>query len=106
MDVDLALAANHERKIDRLVRNQNQIDFRVRHSAGLDDIFDRCSFGQLTLKPRLLRFQKEGKITLECQLNCERRHRLTRAVEYAYSKVVARGRPMNFPGPSGSSSPK
>src|SRR5712692_10548134 len=81
VDVDLTFAADYETEIHRRPVYQNEINFAVWDAAGFDYIFDRRSFGQLSLDLRAFRFQKEWQIAVKRQLDHERRHRPTRAVE-------------------------
>ena len=56
MNVDARFTRDYGRKIHRLAIDQNQIDFGMRDSAGLDHVLDRRSFGQLAVNPRRSRF--------------------------------------------------
>jgi len=43
-DIDFRFGANHATEIDRIAINKDQIDFRMRNTAGFDDVFDGCPF--------------------------------------------------------------
>src|SRR4029077_18553235 len=71
INVDKGLARQDTGEIDRVLVDQNQVDFRMRHSAGFDDIFDRGPLAQLPLHRRSLRSQKERQIAVKLELNHE-----------------------------------